>query len=245
MVELYWPQLRPFPTPDGSVDLRQITNKSSTIVRVLKTLFDSLPATSSREAAEVAAPSQAVRVLDVVELTTARFPLVRLQTVDGVPRPFLYDLDWSEQITIQNLRAPGGGRVRFRPGAGDQLMRLAPLVRPLIELHWMRMVAGLNNLDLVEHDPRRHLFGAQRGAFPVSLSRGLLDLHDGTCLYCSESLASNTTAVDHFIPWSRWPNDAVENLVVAHASCTHKPAHIRGLKPLGLWTGQLAARAAE
>jgi 5-methylcytosine-specific restriction endonuclease McrA len=25
--------------------------------------------------------------------------------------------------------------------------------------------------------------------------------------------------VDHFIPWSRYPNDAIENLVVAHERC--------------------------
>jgi len=245
VAQLYWPQLRPFPTPTGPIDLRQIANKSATIVRVLKTLFDSLPGVGTWEAAEVAAPDHAEEVLDVVELATARFPLVRLQTVDGVQRRFLYDLDWGEEIAMTRLRTPGGSLVRLRPGAGDQLLRLAPLVRPLIELHWLRMVAGFNNLDLVEDDLRRHLFGAQRTAFPPSLRRGLLDLQAGACLYCPKPLSIVATAVDHFVPWSRWPNDAIENLVLAHASCnTRKSDHVPGPKPLALWVDRLGMGAA-
>lgn len=246
MAELYWPQLRPFPAPTGPIDLRQITNKSATIVRVMRTLFDSLPGALSWQAAESMAPDQAERVLDVVEHTVARFPLVRLQTIDGVPRPFLYDIDWGEGVTLSRLQAPGGGRVPFRHGASDQLLRLTPLVRPLIELHWIRMVAGLNRLDVVEDDLRRHLFGGERVPFPASLRRGLLDLQAGACLYCTAPLSAGLTAVDHFIPWSRWPNDALENLVLAHAACNaHKSDHVPGPRPLGLWVSRLEGRATE
>ncbi len=181
----------------------------------------------------------------MVELTVARYPLVRLQTVDGVPQPFLYDLEWGEGVTLSRLVAGGGATVRLRPNAGDHLIRLSPLIRPLVELHWVRMVAGLNGLALMEDDLRRHLFGAERVNFPATLRRELLELQDGSCFYCADRLSS-ASAVDHFVPWSRWPNDAVENLVIAHPSCnSHKSDHVPGPLPLRRWAERLSAHSAD
>ncbi len=246
VARLYWPQLRPFPAASGPIDLRQITNKSATIIQALRSAFNALPYVNTWESAEELLPADQVRqVLDVVELTVARYPLVRLQTVDGVPQPFLYDLEWGEGVSLARLVANDGARVRLRPNAGDQLLRLSPLIRPLVELHWVRMVAGLNGLGLMEDDLRKHLFGAERVAFPSPLRRDLLDLQDGSCFYCSNSL-SGASAIDHFVPWSRWPNDAVENLVIAHASCnSHKSDHVPGPLPLRRWAQRLTTRCAD
>lgn len=236
VARLYWPQLRPFATDTGAVELRQITNKSATILTALAEAFRALPHLSGWDMAEAILPADHVRqVLDVVELTVARYPLVRLQTVDGVPRPFIYDIDWGEGVSLSRLRAGSGAQVRLREGAGDQLVRLAPLVRPLVELHWIRMVADLNKLAVIEDDLRRHLFGAERVAFPYPLRRDLSDLQSGLCFYCEHPI-KGASAVDHFMPWSRWPNDAVENLVIAHSSCnSHKSDHIPGPVPLERW----------
>lgn len=243
VARLYWPQLRPFPTSTGPVvELRQITQKSATILNALRRAFRTLPNVGTWEAAEAVLPSDQVgEVLDIVELTVARYPLVRLQTIDGTPKPFMYDIDWGEGVTLPMLARAGGARVRLRPGAGDQLVRLAPLIRPLVELHWIRMVADLNRLGLMEEDLRRHLFGAERVTFPLPLRRDLLDIQRGSCFYCAKPLTS-ALAVDHFIPWSRWPNDAVENLVIAHSLCnSHKSDRIPGPVPLGRWADRLAA----
>jgi hypothetical protein len=246
VAELYWPQLRPFPAPSGPVDLRQITNKSATVIRALRSAFDALPTVLSWSAAEASLdPGVVTQVLDVVELTVARYPLVRLQTIDDVPQPFIYDIDWGEGVTLSRLRAGRGASVRLRVGAGDQLIRLAPLVRPLIELHWVRMIAGLNDLALMEQDLHRHLFGAERVAFPALLRKELTGLQRGVCFYCGGPLHS-TSAIDHFLPWSRWPNDAVENLVVAHSSCnSHKSDRIPGPLPLLRWTRRLAEQGPQ
>ncbi|HZU74247.1 MAG TPA: HNH endonuclease domain-containing protein [Acidimicrobiales bacterium] len=244
VAELYWPQLRPFLAASGPVDLRQITNKSATVIRALRSAFTALPNVSSWAAAEaILEPRVVDQVLDVVELTVARYPLVRLQTIDDVPQPFIYDIDWGEGVTIAGLRRDGGSMVRLRPGAGDQLIRLAPLVRPLVELHWVRMVAGLNELDLMEEDLHRHLFGAERVAFPANLRKELTIMQDGYSFYCTDPLSASS-AIDHFVPWSRWPNDSIENLVVAHTSCNiHKSDRIPGPVPLARWTQRLGSQS--
>src|SRR5207247_11038100 len=58
---------------------------------------------------------------------------------------------------------------------------------------------------------------------PLERVRGpLIELQEGRCFYCAErpaSRAGQTPDVDHFIPWSRYPDDGLENLVVAHARC--------------------------
>ncbi len=50
------------------------------------------------------------------------------------------------------------------------------------------------------------------------IAEGLLDLQKGHCFYCDSALRDGG-AVDHFIPWSRYPLDLGHNFVLAHASC--------------------------
>jgi len=56
----------------------------------------------------------------------------------------------------------------------------------------------------------------------------------------------NRSAVDHFIPWARWPNDAIENLVAAHPACNgHKSNRIPGPTPLRHWADRMQGQRAE
>ncbi len=243
---LYWPQLEQFPTATGSIDLRQITNKSSAILHALGALREVTGPVTTWETAAAMCPQEAGPSLDVVELTVARYPLVHLQVINGVERPFIYDLEWGESVTLAQLHRDGGGEVRLRPGAGGQLIRLAPLVRPLAELHWVRMVAALNGLTVEEEELRRHLFGAARASFPLNVRRGLPAAQDRPCFYCNEHSPAAKYAIDHFIPWSRWPNDALENLVISHVSCNSaKSAHLPGPVPLSRWAERLRTRRRE
>ena len=195
-------------------------------------------------ALELHHPDEVDRCLDEVERTFARYPIRLLQVVGNEHRPFLYDIDWGESVTLAALHATGGGVVRFRPRASDELLRLAPLLRPLIELHWVRMVAALNGLDLESERLRSHLFGATRTGFPTALRSGLRELQDGRCFYCDERLRSRVE-VDHFIPWSRWPNDAVENLVLADACNNHKRDHLAAGEHARRWAQRLVAGGAD
>ncbi len=50
----------------------------------------------------------------------------------------------------------------------------------------------------------------------------LYEIQGGRCLYCPGSTPLRTPGtgqVDHFVPWSRFSNDAFENLVLVHPSC--------------------------
>lgn len=118
-------------------------------------------------------------------------------------------------------RGDGGAfdnRLLLIPGVGDGLVTLNGLLRPLIHREWARWVARMNGME--EARLEMFLFGQARiNLAPVR--EGLSELQRGRCFYCDVAIGRGTRAphVDHFIPWSRYPNDAIENLVVAHDSC--------------------------
>jgi len=79
------------------------------------------------------------------------------------------------------------------------------------------MVAGMNRLP--EADLERFLFGADR--MPLNAVRGpLTELQGHSCFYCGKGLGGRAD-VDHFIPWSRYPDDGLDNLVAAHPACNN------------------------
>jgi len=117
-------------------------------------------------------------------------------------------------------------------------VRLAPLIRPLVELHWTRMVATINHVATEEQDLHRHLFGRDRLVPPKALREGLASLQAGRCFYCREPFGRAPEA-DHFIPRVRCGIDAVENLVLADSSCNNDKRDLLPSPPLvDAWAGR-------
>jgi 5-methylcytosine-specific restriction endonuclease McrA len=169
-----------------------------------------------------------------VEDTFVRYPIPLLQVVGTKLLPFLYESDWPEGTSISKLRREGRDVVRFLPGVTDRLVVLGPLLRPLIELHWARDVARWTGVAMEDDRLRAHLFGSERVGFPSSIKAGLAGLQNGECFYCGDALGTKVE-VDHFLAWSRWPNDAVENLVVADHCNGAKSDHLVHAAHLRRW----------
>ena len=122
-------------------------------------------------------------------------------------------------------------------------MRLSGLLRPLIQREWAALIARFN--ELPEAKLEEFLFSSDRAAL-AALREPLLDLQRGDCFYCERSLRGAAVEVDHFVPWSRHPNDAIENLVAAHASCNgSKSDHLAASAHIARWVRRDADAAAE
>lgn len=235
VVELYWPQVRPYP----AAVLRQSSQARATTVDAtadLRTVAAQHGATTL-DAAERVLPNATAACLSTVELNLVQMPLGKLQRPSGTspdyPR-FLYDdAPFHERVTRQQLdRRPLA--VHLEPGVGDWLIALAGLVRPVVELHWARDVARFSRLDLPEDALRDFLFGTTRAALRA-VQPGLHDMQRGLCFYCGSPLRERAH-VDHFLPWSRVPNDGLANLVVAHERCNlAKSDHLADLDLLERW----------
>jgi hypothetical protein len=156
---------------------------------------------------------------------------------DDYPR-FLYDDGaFHEGVTARQVRATSM-RVVLEPGVGDWLVSLAGLLRPLLELHWTREVARFNGTELAEDRLRDFLFGSERENL-ARLRPGLLDAQQGRCFYCGATLRAGQVDVDHFVPWSRVPNDGLQNLVLADRRCNNsKRDHWADLPLLTTWAAR-------
>jgi hypothetical protein len=180
---LYWPQVIPYLVPgsESAVELRQITLPRAAIIAAVSAFRRAADAAgvSSWHLARQRLPDHYESMLDQVEVTVAQQPLPRLQAVGSTDTvfPFTYDLGWGprESFSLARLRSHGrrGLAIRLLPGAGDELIRLGPLVRPLVELHWTRMVAEINKVATAELDLHRHLFGPDRVLPPKVLRDGI------------------------------------------------------------------------
>jgi HNH endonuclease len=173
-------------------------------------------------------------------------PLAKLQKFgegrNAVEDRFIYDFTWSEEVKRPAVERTGfDDRLYLRSSVGEWLVRLTPLLRPLIEAKWTKRVAE-RNPEFIDHQLLDgFLFGAER----INLNRvraQLLELQGGNCFYCFRRIRQ-AAEVDHFLPWSRHPDNTLDNLVAAHRLCNEaKSASIAGLDHLEHWLARSRER---
>lgn len=249
VVALYWRHTVSFP---GKVVLRQNVGAQAKILAEIMWTRSRLP--------DPSAPLHRVRIehrdayedlLRRVEWTLIVMPLPKLQTVGRQREPLLYDIGWDSGIDREKRRVTAyqtgaedsdfDNQIRLLPGVAESLVRLNGLLRPLIHREWAAMVARINR-DIFEGEVslEEFLFGAAR----KNLGRvrgGLAELQSCRCFYCGQPLGKQIE-VDHFIPWSRYPDDSIQNLVAADKGCNGKKKNfIAASEHLARWV----ARSAE
>jgi hypothetical protein len=226
VLELYWPQTRPW-RPQGLRQSSGAGGGQAEIVRAIERYRDAIAAdrSLSLSAARAHQPDGFERLVRTIEWKLIEMPLPRLQVVGKESLAFLYSINWDASVRAQEVRAyqqSGGGsfdnRILLAPSAGEHLVQLHALLRPLLQRQWALKVAELNGME--EPALERFLFGADRTRLkPVC--EPLRALQADRCFYCDERLGSarHAPAVDHFVPWARHPDDGLANLVIAHDAC--------------------------
>lgn len=248
VVEVYWRQVESY-AGTGSV-LTQMGGRRgqrATILAEVKSFRDFAQAelgTTSLHKARTSAPEVFHRHLREVEWTLIRYPLPLLQTIGRESVPFLYRLGWEHPAKRGDVRRYQLGassdfdnRILLLDLVGEHLIQLNGLLRFVIQKHWVQGVSQLNRL---EEDPLEgFLFGMDR----TSLERvrdPLLELQGGKCFYCERSIMG-TAHVDHFVPWSRYASNALDNLVAAHEKCNlSKSDHLAATAHVEHWATRTA-----
>ena len=234
VLALYWPQAVPYPGSDEAAVLRQSNTGQAEIVSAVRTFRSKsdLPAGATRSEGARRDPVGFERLVDEIEWKLVEMPLPRLQRAAGSLRPFLYVVHWDEHIRKREYRGPDFDcGIHLTDAARDHLVRFAGLLRPLVQRLWSDRVAQYNRLPNRQLD--EFLFGVDRLTL-VRVRLALSELQDGRCFYTGEALKS--PEVDHFLPWARFPNNAIENLVVANkAANNQKRAHLVAPEHLARW----------
>ncbi len=246
VVALYWPQVREYDGLDRKgVVLRQISDrhKGSVILRAVRELYVEARQQGVRSPgrAAVLLPHGYAATVTTVTANLARYPLERLQRPGGYREGQDYERLLYDDRAF-GTTAPRTATLRLHKGVGERLVALSALLRPVLQSEWSQQVAALN--ELPTDRLAAHLFGRERA--DLGPARDLLrGLQGDRCLYCDGRLAVGGQ-VDHVVPWSLHPQDAIENLAVVHDRCNGaKSALLLDVEPLRAWASRdLAALAA-
>ncbi len=225
VVELYWPHTTPFPTGNQALVLRQNTGGQAEIVTLIRRFRERLgPEVVTPAEARTADRAGFERLVERIEWKLVEMPLPKLQRMGQVYDPFIYQIGWDDQIRRSELSDAGfDNRITFVAGASDHLVRLGGLLRPLVQRQWTAMVSRLNRELSEEARLEQFLFGAQR--VPLERVRpALRELQENRCFYCGERFRAGVD-VDHFIPWARYPDNSLANLVAADGRCNNAKRH--------------------
>jgi len=244
VVALYWPHSLPFAADDRAVVLRQNTSGQAEILTLIRRFHEATSGTSfaTLTQARSLSPGRIARLVEDVEWKLIEMPLPRLQQLGATYDPFIYQIGWDTSVRRPATRRPDfDNRILLVGDAGEHLIRLAGLLRPLIQRQWAAMVAKVNRELLEDSRLEEFLFGATR--VPLRALRDpLRELQDGRCFYCDGPLAK--PEVDHFLPWSRYPDDGIENLVLADAPCNAaKRDFLASTDHVERWTARLSPQS--
>jgi hypothetical protein len=251
VIELYWPQTVPYGAAahgEPKILSQAPQNDIPSKLAAWRTARHLGPGASLEEASAVDPLGWAALEAELVAIVIG-MPLAKLQRFGegyrSVEDRFIYDFSWREEVGRSAVAKPGfDDSLRLRPGVGGWLVRLAPLIRPAVQAKWASMVAARNSdlLDAARLDD--FLFGAER----ISLARvrgPLAEMQNRECFYCAGRLAA-AWDIDHFLPWSRHPDNTLDNLVAAHAACNNaKSASLAGLGHLRRWIERFANTSAN
>lgn len=205
-VSLYWNQVLPWIPQNG--DPRRLHQASGAEAAIIKAVAEaheryrgSLPRLRQRR-------PDWLRLLRRVGSIIAIMPLWKLQTVRGQKLEFLYP----------NLGK--GNRLNLTGEAIYCFRRFRDIIGDVAENAWMRFIRALpRNRPLLGEasDLRAFLFGPDRRSL-CAFRQQLAEVQEGRCFYCASRLRSDGV-VDHFIPWSRYPLDVGQNLVLTDDAC--------------------------
>ena len=246
VVQLYWPHTMPFRTAQRVLVLRQNNAGQAELVGLIERFRKSHASYSTPAQAQRGAKGEFEQLVRDIEWKLIEMPLPRLQVVGRKKEEFLYGIGWDKEVRLADVRAYQATGLGFNnnitllPSVGAQLVRLNGLLRPFIHREWATKGADLNSLE--EARLERFLFGADRQR-TAQLREPLRKLQKDRCFYCGERLGPRTE-VDHFIPWARYPDDAVENLVAADGRCNAaKRDFLASGGHLGRWMERLVVHA--
>lgn len=235
LIALYWRHAAP--DNAGLIQSTNVHRKGASQAEILSQIAKLRAATAPHdrfpERAQQANPAAYARALAEVGWIAMEKPLPRLQVIGARHDPFLFNIDWTVRkdhglppidpnaalLSRDKLdRGEITPIVRFVHGAADQLVVLAPMLRPILHRAWAGKVARINGFK-DENQIEQRLFGQPARETLKLIREPLWDLQSGRCFFCGGAVALNRTQVDHLLPWSRCPDDSLENLVVADEAC--------------------------
>lgn len=210
-IKLYWNQSLPFASQDNINDEAVLSqNKGSQAVVIVK-IIELQNKQSNINKAKISYPNDWAKMRKAIAQNIHKNPAKFLQTPENIERTFLYSYDEKNKDGIT-----------LNKGIAYCLAHFSGIVFKLCEQYWTDFVRdNKRNQHLFNHDTdlKGFLFDQSRQNL-ASLLPMLIEIQDCQCFYCAKPLKKDME-IDHFIPWSKYPNDTAHNFVLADRSCNN------------------------
>lgn len=195
VLELYWPQADVFVPGTAAaapVVLRQSNTGRAEMITLIRRAREGMRGPRAHTLARFRSgdPDGYAALVAAVEWKLVEMPLPRLQRFGGRLDEFIFHIAWDEGIRKRAMTQDFDNRILLRPGAGDNLLRLTPLLRPLIQREWTREIARWNRSVVEEARLEEFLFGTTRVPTIVLLPE-LRDIQDNRCFYCGKKTSES------------------------------------------------------
>ena len=230
-VEYYWPQARPY--KNGVALLQNMGRQAAIVNRVAEaqSWYDVSLAGARRKSRDWR------RLVNRVTRVVEDMPLWKLHVVSGGVEGFLYRPERFDGVGLW-----------LEPGVAKCFRAFHPFIVNMVRGAWISHLLRIRqNQEMLgdQGDLSEFLFGSERR--PLDQYRAVLrDHQDGRCFYCGRHVPPRKEALDHFIPWSRYPVDLGHNFVFADAVCNkQKRDYLAHTDHLEKWSEQNVGHADE
>lgn len=223
---LYWRQAAPYPAISTNAVLRQNSGQNAEIIRKITQAQQSLGLSLNQAKSR----PEWLNLLRDAKRIVVKMPLLKLQTIGNHGNATQAECFLYRNAIIND-------QIELLPGVAFCLRRFFPLLQGMVRAKWLSWVQTQNKQVLGSvQDLESFMFGANRTDMQA-VRRALFEIQDGRCFYQSRvRLEVKTAHVDHFIPWAKYPCDAVANLVLASPRANAgKRDHLAAAEYLGIW----------
>ncbi len=212
-IKLYWNQALPYThDQDSSSDNFGILYQNSGSQAVVITNIAALQTKQTNlNKAKMNHPNDWIEMRKAIAQTIHKNPAKFLQTPENFERTFLYHYDEKNKSGIT-----------LNYGIAYCLAHFSNIIFKLCQQYWTELVRNnKRNQHLFNQntDLQEFLFSPSRQNL-ASLLPILTDIQDSHCFYCAKPLKKDME-IDHFIPWSKYPNDTAHNFVLADRGCNN------------------------
>lgn len=211
-IQLYWSQSLPYSQSSEENEtgiLRQISKGQIAVINQILALRTIEP---NLNKAKISLKEEWRKLVKSVAKTIKDNPAKYLQTPEkNVQSTFLYDYS-----------AHSNG-IELKTGIAYCFAHYSVIINKLCQQYWIDFIRKNNHAMFTDKtDLQQFLFGQPRQTLKLFVPL-LVDLQDNVCFYCGKKFNANnpTHEVDHFIPWSKYPNDTAHNFVLADRACNN------------------------
>lgn len=236
-IDYYWQQAMSYTSTAGGLEGKFIKQNHGQQAAVLTKIREFRETHNLHNLGKARKSPHYSQLLNAVRRTVADKPIVHFQVLGRSEDEFMF-------------KAPTGAQtIQLKPGVSAYLRKFHALIQQMTKTRWVEFIKSVSdNQKILGNQDRlyKFLFESSRESMN-KLRSGLFKLENKTCFYCKKPVRDlSDVHVDHFIPFSLYGRDILQNFVLAHRNCNiSKSDVLAGYDHLARWIDRLEVRRAD